>query len=269
MSYIKNARESSMRFIYLILFLTTIYGMQYICGVAFGQINHLYLLTGVFSIWLVFNIFLSDKFMEDHSRKTNRYKDVASIIGFFACFVSFSMAIVLILPLENLPPEGIARVLFCFKIDIMLLAYILACIVFIWSKYVVKDETFVILDGKILYPGHEYKISPFFGYDASVVKKSFSLATDSLELVCKNDRLRAIICSFLIFDIEEAKRRKISIYDFSAFYIEAEECLSSLVQKRARLMNVGEVIKGNMDSEKFDIAGFPVIWSGNIQVLLP
>ncbi len=268
MSYIKKARESKGWFIYLILFLVVIYVMQYyLFGLKFGQINHLYLLTGGFSFWLVLNIFGSGQFLRDHNRKTNWYKDVISFAGYFACFGSFLMATVLILPLENLPPEAIARVSFLFKIDIILLLYIFACIIFVWSKYVVKDETFVILDGKILYPGQKYEILPFLGYKVSVMKKSFPLSIDALELVCKNDRLRATISSSMAFDIEEAKSRKISAYDFSAFYIEAKECLGSLIQKRAELMNISEVINGNMEPEKLNIAGFPVIWDGNIQVL--
>ena len=238
----------------------------YLFGVKFGQINHLYLLTGGFSFWLVLSIFGSGQFLRDHNRKTNWYKDVISFAGYFACFGLFLMATVLIMPIENFPPEAIARVSFLFKIDIMLLLYIFACIIFVWSKYIVKDETFVILDGKILYPGQKYEILPFLSYKVSVMKKSFPLSIDALELVCKNDRLRATVSLSMEFDIEEAKRQEISIYDFSTFYEEAKNCLIGLVQKRAELMNVSEVIEGSMESEKLNIAGFPVIWDGNIQV---
>lgn len=269
MSYIKKARESKRQFILLTMILGMIYGLQFLCEVKFGQINHLYLLTGGFSIWLVLNIFASEQLMIGHSRKTNWYKSIISFVGYFACFGSFLIAVVLILPLlETFPPEVIARTLFLFKLNIILLVYISACIIFVWSKYAVKDETFVILHDKVLYPGQEYEILSFVDYEASVMKKNFQLSLNAMELICKNDKLKVTISSSMAFDIEEAKRQGINTFDFSTFYVEAKNCLNILIQKQAESMNVSEVIEGNMESRKLNIAGFPVIWNGNIQALV-
>lgn len=157
---------------FLVVFWVAIYGMTFLFGMQFEQIYHLHLLVGGFSLWLVVNVFSLRDLTEGHYRKTNWHRNVLSLMGYLACLVLFPMAIILMFPSKNFPPESIATALLWFKIEIMLLVYVIICIIFIWTKYVVKDGTSVTLDGKILYPGQEYRISPFFGHKTSVTKES-------------------------------------------------------------------------------------------------
>ena len=226
-----------------------------------GYDNPLLLLGGLNNAVLLLALFSSLARVD----RENFWKEILSHMGVL-CMVlsmltSLPLTMAFILPGKiSIPPEGLG------EINFFTLSYLIFCIVFVWNSALVKEDTAVVLNGRLYYPGERYFCSLFFSNEIRLIDgmKSYSLElkSDFKELEGTDFTVKVDVWVWPYF--WEARRANVRELDYDKFIKEIREFVGYMVAGIADGKTVGEFLREiSKETRSLEAFGFPLIFYGN------
>lgn len=178
----------------------------------------------------------------------------------------FLMDGTLALTLETLPE----KILFVFVENICLVGFVYVLIYqfYLQWQYIVKEETIVLLNETVLYPGTCFSLHPLLKYNLKVLNQKIPVSWHTMVTCSDGYRITVNFETEATIDIERAKQEDLGMFDHTLFKENLPLWLEGCIQEHAMKRTVGEFIKTPPIPQTAILHGVPVIWPGTMKLTL-
>jgi hypothetical protein len=212
----------------------------------------------------------------DLDREYSRWKTLLSILGILAGCWAFVGAIFGLnhAHLFMVAPNEFAHQQAIWLTSLPATVCYVLCWVAIWSHYQVAEETIVVLDGRILYPGTRFRLWPW-SPSTEKFDQWVRVPPTRMELNFTDGTFEVRVYTAAFLAISTAQERGTSHLDPYAFIREVKDWVLELILEEARLQTLGEFMatfkaregRGALGTWR-TIRGVPVCWTGQAEVAL-
>lgn len=131
-----------------------------------------------------------------------------------------------------------------------------------WARHEIKDDTIIILNGKIFYPYEKYFIFSFLHYKLFVLPKKIELTYVGVQIQCQDAILEININTSICLDFDHAKQTKNPAFEFKNFWKEVKKQVLENILSQAAEMNAHQFITKKYTPWRGEAAGMRYTWDG-------
>ena len=235
-------------------------------GIELGKINHFYMIfagLGIsFFILFIFNV----PRMSQQSQQRKWWEEILFILGVIVSCVTLALSMIMIMAGIGLLTNAVSeKFAIMFNIYLICLGFTLFVFLAYCTRYKVKNDTVIVLNGKILYPGTDYWLWPVFEYETEVMEKYFKLPRINFELHAVDKIMDVEYVTLVELRISDAKESGISELNVKRFTDNVQKFIVHQINNWGQTNSVSALMAEGCPStriEEFAMTGFPINWSG-------